>query len=699
MVKVEEMAKEFLIELGVEELPPTRLRKLAEKFAESFKALLESAGVSHSGVKWFATPRRLALRVAEMAEYQRDKVVERRGPSLVIAFDKKGEPTQAAKGWAQSNAIDIEKADRLKTDKGEWLLYKERQKGQPVQSILVRLASDALSNLLKSSPSMRWGSQETQFIRPVRTLTILLGDELISGEVLGVKSSRIIRGHRFMGEVEFSIDTAEQYPSILEERGKVIADYDTRKAIIITEAKKAARRIEGKADLEDSLVEEVTSLVEWPVALTGKFAERFLAVPCEALVHTMKSTQRYFPIYDDDKKLLPNFIFISNIKSRQSRRIVEGNERVIHSRFSDAEFFFRADRKSPLIARLPLLRNTIFQEGLLTLKEKTDRVTKLAVYIAELIGADTEKSKRAGILSKCDLMTNMVCEFTETQGVMGMHYARLDGEDSTVANAINEQYMPRCSGDGLPRSGVSSALAIAEKIDTIVGMFGVGKAPKKGADPFALRRASLGILRIIIEFGYEIDLASLIERTESLFGDRLTNINVGNDTLHFILGRLRSWYMDKGFRLDVIKAVLNRHPTKPVDVDRRIRAISDFLSLDEGRAAITLNKRMRNILEKFESEISERINPNLLLEEREITLVENLAVMTRELEGLWEANDYKNALKRLALLQEPVNLFLDNVKIMVEDESVRRNRLAIIKRVRNIFLEIADISLLRSKYE
>lgn len=536
------MAKEFLIELGTEELPPKQLRTLAEAFAANFAAELATADIAHEGVTWFATPRRLALKVANLAESQPDRVVEKRGPAVNVAFDADGKPTKAAEGWARGNGITVEQAERLVTDKGEWLLFKEQVQGQQTASVVVEMAAKALANLPIAKP-MRWGDKETQFIRPVKTLTILFGSELIQGEILGVASARTLRGHRFMGEAEFTIESAEQYPAILEERGKVIADYATRKAMIIEGSQQAAQQLGGIADLEDALVEEVTSLVEWPVVMTAKFEEKFLKVPAEALVYTMKGDQKYFPVYDASKKLLPNFIFVSNIESKEPRHIVEGNEKVVRPRLADAEFFFNTDRKRPLVDRLPLLENAIFQQQLGTIKDKTDRITELAGYIAEQIGADVEKSKRAGLLAKCDLMTSMVFEFTDTQGVMGMHYARHDGEAEEVAVALNEQYMPRFAGDELPSRGVSAAVAMADKLDTIVGIFGIGQAPK-GSDPFALRRASLGVLRILVEYGYQLDLVDLIAKAKSLFGDRLTNANVEQEVIEFMLGRFPTWYQD-----------------------------------------------------------------------------------------------------------------------------------------------------------
>ncbi|EHY0954502.1 glycine--tRNA ligase subunit beta [Vibrio cholerae] len=687
------MAKEFLIELGTEELPPKQLRTLAEAFAANFAAELAAADIAHEGVTWFATPRRLALKVANLAESQPDRVVEKRGPAVNVAFDADGKPTKAAEGWARGNGITVEQAERLVTDKGEWLLFKEQVQGQQTASVVVDMAAKALANLPIAKP-MRWGDKETQFIRPVKTLTILFGSELIQGEILGVASARTIRGHRFMGEAEFTIESAEQYPAILEERGKVIADYATRKAMIIEGSQQAAQQLGGIADLEDALVEEVTSLVEWPVVMTAKFEEKFLKVPAEALVYTMKGDQKYFPVYDASKKLLPNFIFVSNIESKEPRHIVEGNEKVVRPRLADAEFFFNTDRKRPLVDRLPLLENAIFQQQLGTIKDKTDRITELAGYIAEQIGADVEKSKRAGLLAKCDLMTSMVFEFTDTQGVMGMHYARHDGEAEEVAVALNEQYMPRFAGDELPSRGVSAAVAMADKLDTIVGIFGIGQAPK-GSDPFALRRASLGVLRILVEYGYQLDLVDLIAKAKSLFGNRLTNANVEQEVIEFMLGRFPTWYQDAGFSIDIIQAVLARNPTKPADFDQRVKAVSHFRALEEAEALAAANKRVGNILAKYDGELGEEIDLALLQEDAEKALAEAVEIMAEALEPAFATGNYQEALSKLAGLRAPVDAFFDNVMVMADDEALKKNRLTLLNKLRNLFLQIADISLLQ----
>jgi glycyl-tRNA synthetase beta chain len=685
--------RNFLIELGTEELPPKALRTLAEAFASNFEAELKAAALVHQGIEWFATPRRLALKVTALATGQADSVVEKRGPAISAAFDAEGNPTKAAQGWARGNGITVEQADTLKTEKGEWLLYKQEVKGKPAQELLSGLAAAALAKLPIPKP-MRWGNNEIQFIRPVKTLTMLLGDELIEGNILGADSARIIRGHRFMGEAEFTIDNADQYPAILEERGKVMANYEARKAIILEGAKKAALEVGGIADLEDELVEEVTSLVEWPVVLTASFEENFLNVPSEALVYTMKGDQKYFPVYDTEGNLIPKFIFVTNIESKDPRQIIEGNEKVVRPRLADAEFFFKTDRKRPLVDRLPELETAIFQKQLGTIKDKTDRITELAGYIAEKIDADVTNAKRAGLLAKCDLMTSMVFEFTDTQGVMGMHYARHDGEAEDVALALYEQYMPRFAGDELPSTGVSAAVAMADKIDTLVGIFGIGQAPK-GSDPFALRRAALGVLRIIVEKGYNLDLVDLIAKARAQFGDKLTNANVEDDVIDFMLGRFRAWYQDEGHSVDVILAVLALRPTQPADFDKRVKAVSHFRSLDAAESLAAANKRVGNILAKFDGELPLAVDSSLLIEDAEKALAEKVEAMIAALAPVFAEGNYQQALSELATLREPVDAFFDNVMVMADDEKLKVNRLTMLNLLRNEFLKVADISLVQ----
>ncbi|MCT8546350.1 glycine--tRNA ligase subunit beta [Glaesserella parasuis] len=684
----------FLAEIGTEELPPKALKKLATAFAENVEAELNQAGLSFDKVEWFAAPRRLAVKVLGLATSQPSKEVEKRGPAVSAAFDAEGKPTKAAEGWAKGCGITVEQAERIATDKGEWLVHRAVIEGQPTKNLLVGMISNALAKL-PIPKTMRWGDKTEQFVRPVHTVTLLLGDELIEGEILGIASGTTIRGHRFLGEREFQISHADQYPALLKEKGSVVADFNERKALILAKAQEKAAALGGVADIEEELLDEVTSLVEYPDVLAAKFEERFLAVPAEALVYTMKGDQKYFPIYDKDGKLLPHFIFVSNINPEDPSKIIEGNEKVVRPRLTDAEFFFKTDLKQRLEDQLPRLETVLFQQQLGTLRDKTARIEQLAGEIAKQIGADETKAKRAGLLSKCDLMTNMVFEFTDTQGVMGMHYARHDGEDEEVAVALNEQYMPRFAGDELPKSLVASSVALADKFDTLTGIFGIGQAPKGSADPFALRRAALGALRIIVEKNLPLDLSDLVATSAKLFGDKLTNSNVVEEVVDFMLGRFRAWYQDEGIAVDVIQAVLTRRPTRPADFDARVRAVSHFRTLDSAETLAAANKRVSNILAKVEGEISSEIDRTLLVETEEKALVEQIITLQAELAPLFEKGEYQTALDRLAGLREVVDNFFDKVMVNAEDPKLRQNRQAILNNLRNLFLQVADISLLQ----
>ena len=716
----------FLVEIGTEELPPKALKTLATSFADNVEAELNQAGLTFDKIEWFAAPRRLAVKVLNLATQQPSKEIEKRGPAVSAAFDAEGKPTKAAEGWARGCGITVEQAERIATDKGEWLVHRAKIEGQPTKNLLNDIVTNALAKLPIPKP-MRWADKTVQFIRPVHTVTMLLGDELIEGEILGVASARTIRGHRFLGEKEFEIQHADQYPQLLREKGSVVADFNERKAEILAKSQAKATALGGVADIEESLLEEVTSLVEYPNVLAAKFEERFLAVPAEALVYTMKGDQKYFPIYDKDGKLLPHFIFVSNINPEDPTAIIEGNEKVVRPRLTDAEFFFKTDLKQKLVDRLSRLETVLFQQQLGTLKDKTDRIEQLAGEIAKQIGADEAKAKRAGLLSKCDLMTNMVFEFTDTQGVMGMHYARHDGEDEEVAVALNEQYMPRFAGDELPKSLVASAVALADKFDTLTGIFGIGQAPKGSADPFALRRAALGALRIIVEKNLPLDLEDLVKKSVQSYesvaqtkfeenlgkgnprpifaiqkdgesklsvASPLTNANVVKEVVDFMLGRFRAWYQDKGIAVDVIQAVLARRPTRPADFDARVHAVSHFRTLDSAEALAAANKRVSNILAKADAAIGE-INLTACVEPAEKALAEAVLALRTEVQPLIAQSDYTAVLDKLANLRAPVDSFFDNVMVNAEDPALRQNRLAILNTLQGLFLQVADISVLQ----
>lgn len=684
----------FLTEIGTEELPPKALRSLAESFAANLTAELAAANLTHGDVTWYAAPRRLAVKIAGLAESAADREVEKRGPAIAQAFDAEGKPTKAAEGWARGCGITVDQADRMVTDKGEWLLYRAVEKGNKAKELLADMVSRALAKL-PIPKLMRWGDKETHFVRPVHTVTMLMGADVIPGEVLGITSDRVIRGHRFMGEAEFTIAHADEYPAILETRGKVMADYDARKAMIKRDAEKAALALGGVADLTDSLLEEVTSLVEWPVVLTAKFEEKFLAVPSEALVYTMKGDQKYFPVYDKNGNLMPNFIFVANIESSDPSQIIAGNEKVVRPRLADAEFFFKTDCKKRLEDNLPRLSTVLFQQQLGTLRDKTDRLEALAGWIAGQIGADVNHATRAGLLAKCDLMTNMVFEFTDTQGVMGMHYARHDGESEDVALALKEQYQPRYAGDNLPSTPVSDALAIADKMDTLAGIFGIGQHPKGDKDPFALRRAALGVLRIIVEKGYNLDLETLTQEAVRLYGDKLTNANVVTDVVDFMLGRFRAWYQEQGYAIYTIQAVLARRPTRPADFDARMKAVTHFRTLEEAAALAAANKRVSNILSKSDDALNDTVLASLMNAPEEIRLAAYVTDLKTQLAPLYAEGKYQEALTELASLREAVDAFFDSVMVMDKDDNIRRNRLTLLNELRNLFLGVADISLLQ----
>ena len=686
-------AENLLVEIGTEELPPKALRKLAEAFAANLTAELESLELSHQGVNWYASPRRLGLQVKALEAKQQDKEVEKRGPATKAAFDAEGNPTKAAMGWARGCGIEVKDAQTLETDKGAWLLHIAKVAGQETKTLMTDAISKALAKLPIPKP-MRWGANKTQFIRPVHTVTILFGSELVEGEILGKQVSNQLQGHRFHHPEKISIDHADDVFDVLKS-AYVVADYEQRKAQIRAQIEDAAKAVNAVVAMDEDLLEEVTSLVEWPVTLTATFEEAFLDVPAEALIYTMKDDQKYFPLLDQDGKLLNKFLFVSNIESKDPSVVISGNEKVVRPRLADAQFFFETDKKKTLESRLESLDSVLFQKQLGTLKDKSQRISELAGYIAEQLGADKALAARAGLLSKTDLMTEMVMEFTDVQGVMGMHYARHDGEAEEVAVAQNEQYMPRFAGDNLPTNVISCAVAIADKFDTLVGIFGIGQAPKGDKDPFALRRAAIGALRIMVEKQLPLDILDLVAKSQTLFGEKLTNLNVSTDVFDFMLGRFRAWYQDEGIEVDVIQAVLARRPTKPVDFDRRVKAVSHFRTLDAAESLAAANKRVSNILAKNNITTQGDVEQSLLSDDAEKVLASQVAKFATDLAPLYSDGNYQEALSQLAGIRESVDNFFDNVMVMADDEAVKQNRLALLSQLSGLFLEIADISVLQ----
>ncbi|MBS3796993.1 glycine--tRNA ligase subunit beta [Pseudoalteromonas sp. BDTF-M6] len=687
------LKQNLLVEIGTEELPPKSLRALAEAFADGLKAQLEDLALAHDGVQWYASPRRLGLMVLQLDGKQADKVVEKRGPAIQAAFDADGNPTKAAMGWARGCGIEVSEAGRHVTDKGEWLLHKAEVAGQPVQELIVAAVNAALAKLPIPKP-MRWGANKTQFIRPVHTATVFYGDSLIAGEILGKQVTNQLQGHRFHHPEKVTINNANEALEQLK-KAYVIADYDTRKAMIRNQIEAAAAKLGAVVAMDEDLLEEVTSLVEWPVTLTASFEESFLEVPDEALIYTMKDDQKYFPLLDQDGKLINKFLFVSNIESKDPSVVIAGNEKVVRPRLADAQFFFETDKKKTLESRLESLGTVLFQKQLGTLKDKSERISALSGYIAEQLGADKALAERAGLLSKTDLMTEMVMEFTDVQGVMGMHYARFDGEDEAVALAMNEQYMPRFAGDALPHSEISCAVALADKFDTLVGIFGIGQAPKGDKDPFALRRAAIGALRIMVEKQLPLDVLDIVAKAKTLFGDKLSNEQVAEDVFEFLLGRFRAWYQEQGIEVDVIQAVLARRPSKPLDFDLRVKAVSHFRTLEPAEALAAANKRVGNILSKNDVHESGAIEQSLLQEAPEQALAQEVAAYQAKLAPLYEQGDYQQALSELANIRQSVDAFFDNVMVMADDEAIKRNRLALLSQLQDLFLQVADISVLQ----
>ncbi len=687
------MVQDFIVEIGTEELPPKALQTLATAFEQNIVDELTKLGLSFEGTAWYAAPRRLAVRVNQLAAQQADKIVEKRGPALAGAFDAAGEPTKAAQAWAASNGISVAQAERLETDKGAWLVHKATVLGAATVSLLPTVVTTALAKLPIAKP-MRWGHSTAEFIRPVHTVVMLYGNDIVPATVLGKTSGRHTHGHRFHAPALVEIANADSYLTTLEQ-AYVVADYAKRRAFIAAEVAKTAASLQGVVAPDEALLDEVTSLVEWPVVLVGTFEERFLQVPAEPLISTMKDNQKYFPLLDSHGKLLNKFIFVTNINSKDPSQIISGNEKVVRPRLTDAQFFFGVDQKTKLADRLDSLSTVLFQQKLGTLREKSERIARLSAYIAGKIGANVAYAERAGLLSKTDLMTNMVGEFPETQGIMGMHYARLDGEPEAVALALNEQYQPRFSGDLLPAQLESCAVAIADKMDSLVGIFGIGQAPKGDKDPFALRRAAIGALRIMVEKQLPLDLLELIAVSQQTFGDKLTQATVAEEVLEFMLARFRAWYEAEGYAVDVIQAVLARRPTNPADFDRRVKAVAEFRKLDAASALAAANKRVANILAKVDAELPQQINSNLLQPGAEQALADALAAKQVELNSLFQAGDYNTALSTLSSLRQVIDQFFDEVMVNVEDQAVRQNRLALLNQLRQAFLFVADIAVLQ----
>ncbi|MBE1286551.1 MAG: glycine--tRNA ligase subunit beta [Alteromonadaceae bacterium] len=681
----------LLVEIGTEELPPKALKNLGSSFAQHFAQAVSDADFTYREIKWYAAPRRLAVQLFDLTEQQPDKVVEKRGPALSVAFDTDGQPTKAALGWARGNGIDVSEAERLVTDKGEWLLHKAQVSGQPIAALIEDLVKHAVAKLPIPKP-MRWGSSDVQFIRPVHTFTAMYGDKVLPATVLDITSDNTIQGHRFHGEPLFTLSHADAYQSECEAH-YVYPDFAARCATIANGLDEQAASLGLRADYNQDLLEEIASLVEYPVVMQASFEARFLEVPKEALIYTMKDDQKYVPLLNEDGSLSNTFLFVSNIASSAPEHVIEGNQKVIRPRLADAEFFFNTDKKKSLADRLSELESILFQKQLGTMAEKVNRISQLAEFIASEIETNSVDAARAGLLSKTDLMSEMVMEFPDVQGVMGKYYALHDGESELVALAIEEQYLPRGAGDVIPSSDVSACVALADKLDTLAGIFGIGMLPKGDKDPFALRRAAIGVLRIITERNYALDIAVLLDKAIALYGDKLSHANALQDATDFVIARFRAIYQDQGFSTEVIQSVEARNVTKPADFAARVAAVAQFITLPEAASLASANKRVANILSK-QSFAGGSIDPMLLEEEAEHALF--LAIQAQQ-SKLNDSADYSELLASLATLKAPVDEFFDNVMVMADAENLRNNRLALLQALRELFLTTADISLLVQK--
>jgi glycyl-tRNA synthetase beta chain len=687
-------ARDLLIEIGTEELPPKALFDLALAFERGISAGLEKAGLPGGAIRRFATPRRLAVVVDQLPARQPDRRIERRGPALGAAFDPDGRATRAAEGFARSCGVSVAELQRRETDQGTWLVHVSVEPGAPTAKLIPGIVDSALAGL-PIPKRMRWGDGDDEFVRPVHWAVLLFGDEVIPATILGVRTGRETRGHRFHHPDPLVVASPADYARQLASEGRVIADFAERRDRVRAQAEIAAAKLGGTAVIKPELLDEVTALVEWPVALAGNFERRFLNIPAEALISTMQDNQRYFPVVDAHGRLLPHFITMTNLESRDPAQVRAGNERVIRPRFSDAEFFWNQDRKQPLAARMAMLKHVVFQQRLGTVADKSARVAVLARFIAERGHSNPDWAERAARLAKCDLMTQMVQEFPELQGIMGRHYALHDQEAPEVAQAQEEQYLPRFAGDRLPATATGRALALADRLDSLLGIFAIGQAPSGARDPFALRRAALGVLRILIEGELNLDVQQLLEQAAASFEPTIRAEYAIETVFEFVLDRLRGYYLDQGVRPDTFEAVLDCRPTRPLDFDHRVRAVNAFRELPEAASLAAANKRIRNILRQVDTVLPFEVRPDLLVEDAEQALAGRLVELSSEVVPLMEAGLYGEALSRLASLREPVDTFFDRVLVMADDPAIRDNRIALLNELGSLFLRVADFSRLQ----
>ena len=685
-------ANTLLVELGVEELPPNAIDTLSDALAEGLHRGLRDADVAHGEVYAYATPRRLAVRIEALADKQPDREVEKRGPALAAAF-KDGQPTKAAEGFARSCGVGVDQLIHLETNKGTWLGYREQQKGESIAALLPAILQKAIDSL-PVPKNMRWGASRVEFSRPVHWLVVLYGNQVIDAEALGLAASRTTYGHRFHAPEAIELAHADDYLASLEQAW-VLADREVRRERIREQVLSEAEVQEASAVIDEALLVEVSGLVEWPVALTGSFDERFLEVPAECLISSMKANQKYFHLLDDQGRLKPLFITISNIDSSDPSRVIEGNEKVIRPRLADAVFFYDTDRKRSLASRTAELAGVVFQKQLGTLADKAHRSAAVAAFIAGQIGGEASHARRAAELAKCDLVTEMVLEFPELQGTMGRYYATQDGEPAEVAQAMEEQYLPRFASDAIPQSRTGQALALADRLDTLTGIFGIGARPTGTKDPFALRRAAIGVLNILIKSELDLDLRELLDLAAAQHQELPYAEKLVDEVLDYMLDRFRAWGHDEGISTEAYLAVRARPVTRPLDFSRRLRAVQAFTGREEAAALAAANKRVSNILAKQADEVGSAVDASLLQDTAEKSLHDAVNSLRSSVTPLLGEARYQEALDALAGLREPVDAFFDQVMVMTEDQGVRSNRLALLADLRGLFLEVADIAQLQ----
>lgn len=693
----------ILFELGSEELPPKSLKPLRDSLQASVESQLKDADISYDSLKVMAAPRRLSLLIEGISDKQPDRIEQKRGPAVKAAYDSEGKPTRAAEGFAKGLGIDVSELMTIETDKGDYIGYELTVQGQETTELLPNIFQNALDNL-PIAKRMRSGASREEFVRPVKWLVLMQDDQVVPATIQGLQSGNQTLGHRYHSPEPMVIPHAKDYESVLE-AAKVIVDFDRRQQLIVEAVQKLSDEVNAEAIVPQDLLDEVTALVDLPVALRASFEERFLQVPQEALISTMQADQKYFCLTDKEGKLQPYFIFISNIESKDPSQVVSGNEKVVRPRLADAEFFFLQDQKQPLIEMAESLKNRVFQDKLGTIWEKSERIAKLAAFIARQLKEHTiadyadievEQATRAAMLSKADLTSTLVGEFPELQGVAGTYYARLNGEPETIAAAIEEQYLPKFSGDVLPQTAIGICLALADRLDTLVGIFGIDQAPTGSKDPFSLRRSAIGVLRILIEKKLPINLKELVEQAINNYQGKLADESKTlTQVMDFINSRYRAMYTEQGISVDSIQAVLAINSHVPLDFDQRLHAVSEFRNLPQAATLAEINKRVANILAKSEGEVSDQVTEDLLAEEAEKTLYQAVTKAEATVAPLQADANYNEILQSLATLEAPLTGFFDNVMVNSEDEALKANRLTLLKQVRELFLTVADVGELQ----